>query len=338
MNLNNLPFAPHPLIKGPIAQTLAGSRFSGKSFSPERTLHKLKIDSQNQLMVFEIKPEQNTGPLVLMAHGMGGCSESAYMKRISGKLFARGYGVFLMNQRGSGAGMGLCDRLWNGGSSDDLDRVVNYISNLYPQRPILLIGFSLSGNILLKYLGEGRKIPAGVYAALAVNPPIDLKISSKMISEGPWADTFNGYFLEMMNRQVEALVECFGRAYRPARPAKTIYEFDVLYTAPAFEFADVDEYYSQSSAKQFLETIRVPTTILCSKDDPFVPKGVFRGSRMSLCVDYLNPDFGGHMGYISKNKNPLGDRRWMDFICVRWAQEVCKGHEVEVHPLEQKAF
>lgn len=338
MNLNNLPFAPHPLIKGPIAQTLAGSRFSGKSFSPERTLHKLKIDSQNQLMVFEIKPEQNTGPLVLMAHGMGGCSESAYMKRISGKLFARGYGVFLMNQRGSGAGMGLCDRLWNGGSSDDLDTVVNYISNLYPQRPILLIGFSLSGNILLKYLGEKRNIPSSVYAALAVNPPIDLKISSQMISEGPWAGIFNGYFLEVMNRQVEALIECFGRAHRPARPAKTIYEFDVLYTAPAFEFADVDEYYSQSSAKQFLETIRVPTTILCSKDDPFVPKGVFGGSRMSLCVDYLNPDFGGHMGYISKNKNPLGDRRWMDLICVRWAQEVCKGREVEVHPLEPKGF
>ncbi len=148
-----------------------------------------------------------------------------------------------------------------------------------------------------------------------------------MISEGPWADTFNGYFLEMMNRQVEAMLECFERAHRPARPAKTIYEFDVLYTAPAFEFNDVDDYYSQSSAKQFLEFIQVPTTILCSKDDPFVPESVFQNARMSLCVDYLKPDFGGHMGYISKNNTPLGDRRWMDFVCIQWAQDVCPGSE-----------
>ncbi len=330
MNLNDLPFTPYPLIKGPIAQTVAGSKFRGKPFLPERTLHKLEIGPHNQLMIFELKQEENTSPLVLMAHGMGGCSEAAYMRHISGKLYARGFGIFLMNHRGSGPGMGMCDRLWNGGSSGDLDQVVSYISNLYPQRPLLLIGFSLSGNILLKYLGERRKIPSNVYAALAVNPPIDLKISSKMISDGPWADTFNRYYLELMNRQVEAMVECFERAHRPARPAKTIYEFDVLYTAPAFEFKDVDDYYSQSSAKQFLEFIRVPTTILCSKDDPFVPESVFQDARMSLCVDCLNPDFGGHMGYISKNKTPLGDRRWMDFICVQWAQEVGQGSEAGV--------
>ena len=305
-------FDPHPLIRGPIAQTIIGSQFTGNP--------KLRLDDKNLLLMYELKTADASAPIVLMGHGMGGCSESGYMLRISAKLWQEGFGVFLMNHRGSGSGIGLCDRLWNGGSSEDLARMIQFIGDLYPDRKLLVMGFSLTANILLKYLGESREIPPHVQAALAVNPPIDLQVASRQISEGPWSKTFNKYYLQLMNRYVEAMVECHPDAFRPAKTPNTIWEFDVEYTAPAFGYPRVEAYYEECSSKQFLEHITIPTTILCSQDDPFVPQETFQSARMSQRIDFMNPESGGHMGYISRSRNTFGDRRWMDFICVQWAK------------------
>ena len=313
-------FDPHPLVRGPIAQTITGSQFTDKTELPQKIQHRVRLDENNLLLMYELKATEESAPVVLIGHGMGGCSESGYVRRISSKLFKEGFGVFMMNHRGSGHGIGLCDRLWNGGSSEDLAQTIQFIVDLYPTRKILVMGFSLSGNILLKYLGEGREIPSNVHSTLAVNPPIDLKVASQQISKGRWSDTFNKYYLKLMNRQVEAMVQCHPDAFRPAKTPNTIWEFDVEYTAPAFGYPSAEDYYEQCSSKQFLEQINVPTTILCSQDDPFIPSGVFQNARMSQHIDFINPEFGGHMGYISRSQNDFGDRRWMDFICVQWAK------------------
>jgi predicted alpha/beta-fold hydrolase len=313
-------FDPHPLIRGPIAQTITGSQFTDKSEPPQRIQHRVRLDDNNLLLMYELKAVEESAPVVLIGHGMGGCSESGYVRRISSKLFKEGFGVFMMNHRGSGRGIGLCDRLWNGGSSEDLAQTIQFIVDLYPTRKILVMGFSLSGNILLKYLGEGREIPSNVHSTLAVNPPIDLKVASQQISEGRWSKTFNKYYLKLMNRHVEAMVQCHPDAFRPATTPKTIWEFDVEYTAPAFGYSSAEAYYEQCSSKQFLEQVTVPTAILCSQDDPFIPPEVFQSARMSQQIDFINPKFGGHMGYISRSQNDFGDRRWMDFICVQWAK------------------
>jgi predicted alpha/beta-fold hydrolase len=313
-------FNPHPLVRGPIAQTIFGSQFPGKPQLPRRIQHRIRLDEKNLLLMYELKAAEGSAPIVLLGHGMAGCSESGYMRRISDKLFQEGFGVFMMNHRGSGSGIGLCDRLWNGGSSEDLAQMIQFIVDLYPERKLLVMGFSLSGNILLKYLGEGRRIPSNVHSALAVNPPIDLKLASRQISEGPWSGTFNKYYLKLMNRQVEAMAECHPDAFRPTVTPSTIWEFDVAYTAPAFGYPHVEAYYEECSGKQFLENIALPTTILCSQDDPFIPPEIFQSARMSQKIDFVNPEFGGHMGYISRSQNALGDRRWMDFICVQWAK------------------
>ena len=315
-------FNPHPLVRGPIAQTVLGSQFTGNPQLPRRIQHRIRLDKNNLLLMYELKTAEDSAPVVLIGHGMGGCSESGYMRRISARLFREGFGVFMMNHRGSGPGIGLCDRLWNGGSSEDLARVIQFIVDRYPDRKLLVMGFSLTGNILLKYLGEGGQIPSNVHAALAVNPPIDLKVASRQISEGPWSRAFNKYYLKLMNRQVEAMVECYPDAFRPAVTPNTIWEFDVAYTAPAFGYPHVEAYYEECSAKQFLEHTAVPTTILCSQDDPFIPPEIFQSARMQQRIDFINPEFGGHMGYISHSRNSFGDRRWMDFFCVQWAKNL----------------
>lgn len=314
------PFKPHLLFPGPVAQTVAGSQFTGDTRIPPRTIHKLRLSPRTVLVLGELKPQAPELPLVLLGHGMGGCSESAYIRRIARKLGDRGYGVFMLNHRGSGPGMGLCDRLFNGGSSDDLAAVIDHITSLYPERPLVVIGFSLSGNILLKYLGEGRTLPPQLLAALSVNPPVDLKNASRKITQGPFAGLFNRYYLDLMYRQVDAMRECFPDTFAPQGRARTVWEFDTAYTAPAAGYASVEEYYETCSANQFLHGIEVPTTVLCSEDDPFIPPEVFDGIERAPQVRFVNPKHGGHMGYLSRRLTPYGDRRWMDHVCVEWVR------------------
>jgi predicted alpha/beta-fold hydrolase len=322
MNNPKNDFKPHPLMRGGILQSIMGAKFTGKTSLPNRKFHSVVVDKNSLLHVYEIPPPKVTSPIVLMSHGMAGCSESEYMRRIAAKLLRKSFGVFMMNQRGSGTGMGMSDRLWNGGSSDDLSAVIDYIVTIYPNRALLLVGFSLSGNILLKYLGEGRKIPTNINAAFSVNPPIDLKTASDILSSGSGGGLFNKDFLKPMNLQIEAMAECFPNTFLPPRKPVSILDFDTIYTTPAGGFKDVDEYYRKSSSKQFLEGIKVPTILLCSQDDPFIPSKVFMDARMSLCIEFLAPEHGGHMGYISSSTTPFGDKRWMDSVIVNWAQDV----------------
>lgn len=315
-------FEPHPLVRSGILQTVVGSKFTGADDLPQRLSHKVSLGDDSGLVAFELQSRESNKPLVLLAHGMGGCSESGYMRRIAKKLWGRGFGVFMMNHRGSGAGMGMSSRLWNGGSSDDLEQMIQYIVKRHPRRALLLVGFSLSGNILLKYLGEGKRIPPNVHGAFAVNPPVDLKIASHNLSYGKFSVMFNKYYMDKINRQAGALIQCFPSAFLPPRHMKTIREFDEAYTASAAGYKNVEEYYEKCSARQFLRQIIVPTTILSACDDPFVPPDVFQGAMMGLSVHYNAPKAGGHMGYISKNVTPFGDHRWMDYIIVEWAGKV----------------
>ena len=117
--------------------------------------------------------------------------------------------------------------------------------------------------------------------------------------------------------QVEAMAECFPDAFIPPNK-NTILEFDEVYTAPVAGYKNSDDYYLSCSAKNFLEDIAVPTTILCAMDDPFVEPSIFKSVRMSSTIELNTPEYGGHMGYLSRKLTPWGDYRWMDFMVVDW--------------------
>ena len=183
MTSTHYSFESKVLFRNKYIQTILGSIVSGNTYLPERKLHKLLIDHNAKLALLELPSSNPEAAVILLAHGMGGCSEASYMCRIARKLWIRGFTVFMMNHLGSGLGMGLSDRLWNGGSSDDLDMTVNYIEKIYPNTAIDVVGFSLSGNILLKYLGEKNNKITKIRSAIAVSPPIDLKRASYFLSK-----------------------------------------------------------------------------------------------------------------------------------------------------------
>ncbi|MBT3365883.1 MAG: alpha/beta fold hydrolase [Nitrospina sp.] len=318
-------FEAHWGIPGGIVQTIVGSQLKGGQLPcPPRIMHELQLDEQAKIILYEIEPKDKTKPIILLAHGMGGCSESSYIRRISTKLWMRGYGVILINHQGCGPGMGLSPRLWNGGASDDLAKMIDFVIQQKPEKPLLPIGFSLSANVLLKYLGEGRTIPDNVLGALAVNPPVDLRVSSAIISRKWGCALFNQYYMRLIRNQAVALMKHFPSALSPLKNLKTIWDFDVSYTAPAGGFNDVDDYYDRCSSMHYLKGIGIPASILCAEDDPFIPSEVFGRVEMSNNVTLHKPEQGGHMGYISKYVTPHGDRRWMDYAVLEWIQQLQK--------------
>jgi len=317
-------FEAHWGISGGIFQTIAGSQLRGMELPcPPRISHELHLDEQGRAVLYEIEAKDQTKPIIVLAHGMGGCSESSYMKRISTKLWMRGYGVFLINHRGSGPGMGLSSRLWNGGASDDLAKMIDFVIQRNPGKFLVPIGFSLSGNILLKYLGEGQIIPSKILGALAVNPPVDLRISSAIISRKWSCAVFNQYYMKLIRNQAIAITKQFPDALSPLKNLKTIWDFDVSYTAPSGGFKDVDDYYDSCSSMHYLKGIEISTSILCAEDDPFVPCKIFDQVEMSERVTLHKPKKGGHMGYIARHVTPHGDRRWMDYAILEWIRELC---------------
>ena len=136
-------FEPHWGVPGGIAQTIVGSQLRSNGLPcPARIRHELNLEGQSKSILYEIEAKDATRPIILLAHGMGGCSESGYMKRISTKLWMRGYGVFLVNQSGCGPGMGLSPRLWHGGSSDDLAKMIDFVIQRHPDKYLLPVGIS----------------------------------------------------------------------------------------------------------------------------------------------------------------------------------------------------
>ena len=322
MNDAFIPFKAHWLFRGGVTQTVLATKLPGEAVLPARKTHKIQIGPKSTIIALELDAKNPDSSIVLLAHGMGGCSESGYMRRIAAKLWSRGFGVFMMNHRGSGPGLGLSDALWNGGSSDDLEHMVHHIVGLYPKRPVLVVGFSLSGNLLLKYLGEGKTLPTNLHGGFAVNPPIDLKVSSKLISKNNGGGIFNKYYMKLIHRQCEALAECHPETFLPLRKYKTIWDFDEGYTAHAGGYADGEDYYAKSSSKQFLKSIKIPTLILCAKDDPFIPHSVFEDLELKWPITTSFPDRGGHMGYLTGKLTPFGDHRWMDYRVVHWVENL----------------
>jgi len=204
-----------------------------------------------------------------------------------------------------------------------LAKMIDFVIQRNPGKFLVPIGFSLSGNILLKYLGEGQIIPSKILGALAVNPPVDLRISSAIISRKWSCAVFNQYYMKLIRNQAIAITKQFPDALSPLKNLKTIWDFDVSYTAPSGGFKDVDDYYDSCSSMHCLKGIEISTSILCAEDDPFVPCKIFDQVEMSERMTLHKPKKGGHMGYIARHVTPHGDRRWMDYAILEWIRELC---------------
>lgn len=314
-------FRSHSLLKGGHRQTLVGFLFRGAGYSSGREHHSIDLPDGDRLILHDDAPDgwQPGGSTALLLHGLAGCHGSAYMVRVSQKLNRRGVRVFRLDHRGCGAGTHLARFPYNAGRSEDVRAAVVKIRELCPDSPVAVVGFSLSGNMVLKMLGEGGTEVGVPACAVAVNPPVDLALCGEALRRKE-NRLYERHFVKLLGKQVQQRVAHFPDAPRPKWDSlpDRLREFDDGYTAPASGFTGVDDYYAQCSGNQFVDSIRVPTLVITARDDPLIPVSSFETLSTAHVTTVIAPH-GGHLGYIGR-RNGDPDRRWMDWRIVEWLE------------------
>ncbi|HIC44451.1 MAG TPA: hydrolase [Sulfurimonas sp.] len=239
----------------------------------------------------------------VLFHGLGGSSESHYIQGMMQSLSKEGYLCVLMHFRSCGMKPNKALRMYHAGETEDAREFIQMLSQRFKEAEIYSIGYSLGANMLLKLLNSyGKNSPLS--GAVSVSAPLELGTCTHYINKGV-AKVYQGYLLKILKRELLTkakqldLVTSLNLSIPRIKKIKTIFEFDDIYTAPANGFKDAYDYYAKNSAKQFLKGIKVPTLLIHSKDDPFMPSSIVPDkTEVSACVDLLISDNGGHVGFI----------------------------------------
>jgi len=318
-------FHPHRWVRNQHLQTILGSYWLADVPRLVGKLHHVQCPDGDQLTLHEDKTTRKAPfkKIAFLAHGLGGSADSGYMTRMSACLGKRGWTVFRMNHRGCGKGAYLASKTYHSGKSDDISRVLQFIEQLHPDTPVISVGFSLSGNALLKMLGQGADpIPSTLKGAIAVTPPIELSLCAHELAKtSRWI--YDQRFVRLLLQQIKQRKSVFPDFPTMQFPVKlNLLAFDELCTAPLHGYASAADYYTKCSAKQFLANINIPTLILASKDDPFIPSESFCNIPTNENLACYLTEQGGHMGFLAQSPTPLGDWRWMDYVIVKAAENL----------------
>jgi uncharacterized protein len=262
---------------------------------------------------------QGSSRLVIVSHGLEGNTSRAYIRGIARAFFQKGYDVLAWNYRGCSEEMNRNLRFYHSGATDDLDVVVQHVMQQRSYSEISLIGFSLGGNLTLKYLGEmGKHLPAPIKRAVTFSVPMDLHSSCVQLSaRSNWI--YSRRFLKSLKTKVIQKSKVLPELDSKGIDAITnLMEFDDAFTAPIHGFKNALDYYARSSSLHFLTGIEVPTLIVSAKNDPFLSKECYPPSE-SIQNPYLKmlyPEFGGHVGFTLFSQNGLywSELKALEFI------------------------
>ena len=239
-------------------------------------------------------------PLLVLFHGLEGSSASHYALAFAHRAAQLGWAYAVPHFRGCSGELNLAPRAYHSGDFEEIGWV---LQRLRAQRsaPLRAVGISLGGNALLRWAEEaGESAAATAGAVAAVCSPIDLAAGGHAIGRGFNRQVYTRMFLRTMKakalRKWQQHPGLFDREKLQA--ARTLYEFDNLFTAPLHGFADTDDYWARASAKPQLQRIRIPALVLNALNDPFVPALCLPGPQdVGRCVTLWQPAHGGHVGF-----------------------------------------
>jgi predicted alpha/beta-fold hydrolase len=252
---------------------------------------------------------------VIISHGLEGSSDRAYIKGMARAFFDQGFDVAAWNFRGCSGEVNRQLRFYHSGATEDLRTVIEHVAMSY--RDISLVGFSLGGNLTLKYLGES---PAhqNIKKAVAFSVPIDLHTSCLEIGRpGNWI--YSRRFLRALKKKVKAKASIRKDLdARALHSVKTLMQFDDAFTGPLHGYKDAIDYYTQCSSIHFIDKIAVPTLVVNALNDPFLGKNCFPAEEFKghPYVKFEFPENGGHVGFASFGRKRLywSEMRALSFI------------------------
>ena len=333
-------FVPHKYLRGGHLQTLAGNFLRRKLTlpSPEPLLVEVEgpiagygatqVRCDCHWQPEAVRAERLT---VILIHGLEGSSNSQYMLGNAARMIAAGWNVVRMNMRSCGGSDSLSPTIYHSGRSEDVAQVLNRIVEEHRLEQVALVGYSMGGNMALKFVGEyGEALPGPLKAVVGISPLMDLAPSSKALHQKS-NSIYEWHFVRALRRRLRTKAELFPRLYPKelANRLHTMRDFDNYVVAEYGGFRDADDYYQKVASSQYAAAYRRPTLILHSLDDPFIR--MLPTTRAALIanphVTYFETKHGGHCAFLStRSTEPVqSDAYWAEHLLLDYLRQVTHG-------------
>ncbi len=257
--------------------------------------------------------------LVVLTHGLEGDSHRHYIKGTA-KLFTQNsWDALAWNCRSCSGEMNTSFRLYNHGEIGDIEEVINHALRTKKYEIVVLVGYSMGGNISLKYVGvKGKDVPDVIRGAAAFSAPTNLKTSAQLL-DLPKNKLYRERFMKKLVKKITYKDQLFPNRVdlSKLKEVKVWKDFDDFFSAPVNGYLDADDFYEQGSAINFLEGVQVPVLICNAQNDPILnedcaPKALAENHPL---IYVETPTSGGHVGFLVRNDEfSWAERRALDFL------------------------
>lgn len=296
-------FRPAPGISNPHLQTLLPFLINNSS---DRIFNQqtLELDDGDFIDLSWKGEPKNGSPIVVVFHGLEGSINSHYASAVMQTFQQHGWINVLMHFRGCSHRLNRLAHSYHSGETGDARYFLNWLKEKYPNSPLVAVGYSLGGNVLLKLIAEyGADSP--LEAAVSVCAPVQLECCANRMNQG-FSKLYQRHLISQLNQKVLKKSSQFdfekliGMSNNAIKQLKTFWQFDDLVTAPLNGFKDVHDYYHQSSSRQYLKEIKTPTLMIHALDDPFMtPDTIPYEKELSPSVELEVSRHGGHIGFVA---------------------------------------
>jgi len=312
-------FVPRRFLRNGHLQTLVGNFLPRKWSLPEPESLLVKVQGPvggygpSQVLCHchwqpaEVRKDRMT---MVIVHGLEGSSNSQYVLGNTTRALAAGLNVVRMNMRSCGGSDELSPTIYHSGRSQDVAAVVEKITEIHALRKIALVGYSMGGNLVLKYAGEvALNPPAALKAVVGISPLMDLAPSSAALHK-PQNRIYERHFLRSMLMRMERKIALFPAIYSGESLPKirSMRDFDEYIVARYGNFLNAGDYYTRVASSQYARDFNVPTLIVHSLDDPFIV--MLPQTRQELIdnphVTYIETQHGGHCAFLSPDAGSDG--------------------------------
>ena len=258
--------------------------------------------------------------LAIISHGLEGSSHRNYVVGMVKMLNRNGWDALAWNYRSCSGEMNHQLRFYNSGTIDDLEFVIQHAVKTEPYKEIVLIGFSMGGNLTLLYLGnEGSRVDSKISRSVVFSVPCDLKASTRELAKIR-NKIYMRRFLITLHQKIRTKMKLMPGQINDDdyHLIKNFKDYDDRYTAPLHGFKNAEDYWNKCSSKQFIPEVKIPTLIVNARNDPFIAGGCYpvKEASNSNCVYLEIPESGGHVGFIQFKKDRCywSEERAIEFL------------------------
>jgi len=316
-NVHRTEFKPAWWLPSPHLQTLWPALFRKRHLLDFRTE---QVELADGDFIDLCWSKKSAGKVVLILHGLEGAMDSHYANGIFHELEKADYKPVFMYFRGCSGRINRLARAYHSGETGDVSTIVEHIKARTGDYPYAVIGFSLGGNVLLKWLGEtGSANP--VKKAVAISVPFRLHDAAKRLESGV-SKIYREHLLKSLR---QTYLRKFKKIKSPLKinvdELRSFWDYDDKVTAPLHGFRGAQDYYDTCSSDQFLKHVEVPTRIIHSYDDPFMFVTTVPSKKMlNKKIDFIATKRGGHVGFIS-GRSPMSAYSWCERKIIEFLSE-----------------